>query len=152
MNPNTPHKQGTPASFTQVRIDLLSKEYEQYRELLMPNFTLIRATIVIAGRNGRELVNKVISFPPGSFPPEFAAFLESYANGLVSQKLALESSVSLINVYGKVIALEDFLNEYTTGEIPSIDGEDVVLLKNLIPGQHATIKVNGEPVPVQKLS
>jgi hypothetical protein len=101
MNPNTPHKQGTPASFTQVRIDLLSKEYEQYRELLMPNFTLIRATIVIAGRNGRELVNKVISFPPGSFPPEFAAFLESYANGLVSQNLPWKAPYPLSTYMGK---------------------------------------------------
>jgi len=147
-NPQSPAP--VPSSAVTQQLDSLDKQIVAIREVLQCRIT--RLTIVVAGRDGFQSVNKVFSFPSGSIPGEIHNFLQDYGNRLCAEKLTIQSEIVLIKLGDQVLELESFIKEYTAGLTPSIDADSAAALRALDLGGICSIIINNIPFPVKRIN
>lgn len=145
MTPQKPALTGT-----QAKLQAIQSRIREYQQVLDCDVT--RLTIMIAGKNGIEAINKVFLWPPGTIPDALEQFFESVANDLVAEKMILEASQVLIKFGSQIVELENFIKEYTAGETPSIDGLDIDRLNKLQVGETCMIGVNGEVISILRIN
>lgn len=151
MHPNPTPPAGLPPASIQAELQAKTALINHLVEI--SSCTITKLTIVVKGRNGKEAVNKVLTFPPGQVPPEFLQFLESYSNTVAAEKMALQSNQVLIKIgSSRIVLLEDFIKDYTAGEIPSMNADDAAKLQALQYGETAIIQINELPLQVQRIS
>lgn len=148
-------KQGQPASSDtlaiKARIFEIDRQLQHYDNAISAE--LHKVTIVVNGRKGRELINEVFMFPPGTIPGELRDFLQVCRDNLHSELTALLNTPKLMRLGNHVITLADLLKEYTADpENLSIDPDTVAALQDMQPGQTMTILINQEPHQIQRLS
>lgn len=149
MNPNS--TAAKPAKSIPSIIEEIDHLTAECREVIHSN--LVKVTVVVQGRKGIEAVNKVFSFPPGAIPNALKDFFTSWANEMAQQKMILQSETVLLLVgSSQIVALDDFITDYTAGEIPSMSADDAAALKALQQKQIITIKINDCPLQVQRIS
>lgn len=134
---------------TKELIETLQTQLAESKQALNSNIT--KLTIIVHGFHKGDPIHKIFSFPPGQVPPEIYTLFESYANRMVGDLMKLQSEIPLLLVSNKIVAIEDFIKEYTVGEIPSLDPESVAIVKSLVVGQGWTIHLNNTPQYVQRI-
>lgn len=148
-------KQGQPASSDTAaiksRIFEIDRQLHHYDSAISAE--LHKVTIVVNGRRGRELINEVFMFPPGTIPGELQEFLRVCRDNLHHELTKLLNTPKMMRLGNHIITLADLLKEYTADpDNLSIDPDTVAALQELQPGQSMTILINQEPHQIQRLS
>jgi len=121
MNPKS--TAANPAQSAVKLIDEIDYLSNQCLEVIISN--LVKVTIVVEARKGIEAVNKVFSFPPGAIPDGLKTFFQQWLNEMAQKKLVLLNETVLLLVgSSQIVALDDFITDYTAGEIPSMSADD----------------------------
>lgn len=140
-----------PAQSTAKLIEELDYQSAQCSEVI--NSHLVRVTIMVEARKGIEAVNKVFTFPPGAIPAGLKDFFEVWLYELMGKRTALLNETILLLVgSSQIVALDDFITDYTAGEIPSMSADDAAALRKLQPKDIITILVNECPLQVQRIN
>lgn len=147
---NQTTQQGVPLYTTAERINILEEQTKHLSAIR--NSEIYKLTIVSNGTRGKEAVNKTLVFPPGSVPPEFQQFIQSYADRLYSELIALRAGIKLLRYNNRVVSLEDFIKDYTAGENPSLSEQDANELHDIAPGAILVISINNQSTQVQRIN
>lgn len=134
-----------------ARIFEIDRQLQHYDNVLAAE--IHKVTIVINGRKGRELVNEIFMFPPGTIPGELRDFLQVCRDNLHSELTGLLNTPKMMRLGNHIITLADLLKEYTADpDNLSIDPDTVAALQDMQPGQSLTILINNQPHQIQRLS
>jgi len=150
MQKITPPPQGYDPKLIQAKLQALKANIEEYQVICASQIQ--RVTIVVQAFYRGEIINRVFSFPPGTIPLEINEFFESSANRMCAEMNAIEEGFNLYRIGNHIVEFNNFIKDYTAGEIPSIDGLDIQKMQNMEPGQKSIIDINNKPTPIERIS
>lgn len=149
MHPDTFHWDESQA-FSARLIKSFQKELQDIEDV--QRCQLRKVTIVINGSYQRTEVNKIFSYPTGAFLESFKEFLQSYADQVRKQIAALQPAPRMLRLGNQIVSLDDFIKDFTAGEIPSIDQDTVNSISLMYVGATLTVIINNVSHQVTRIS